>query len=281
MLAGVFGRDAELRTIDGFLAELPSASGALVLAGPAGAGKTTLLRAAAGRARDLRFVVLEALPSQSELRLAFAGLTDLLGDRLDVILGELPPPQRRALGVALLVQDAPPRPPDPRVIAAAFRTALLTLARAAPVLVVIDDVQWLDPPTEAAVGFAFRRMEHERVGLLCTQRVTGPAAELPLELDRARLRAGLLPLGGLSAGALHRMLRTRLGVSFSHPTLRRIEAESGGNPFIALEIGRALARRGVTRVGTSVLPVPDTLAWRLPSSSTWGSSPAHCCTDAG
>jgi DNA-binding CsgD family transcriptional regulator/tetratricopeptide (TPR) repeat protein len=260
MLAEVFGRDAELRTIDGFLAGLPSASAALVLAGPAGAGKTTLLRAAADRGRDLGFVVLEALPSQSDLRLAFAGLTDLLGDRLDAILGELPPPQRRALGVALLVQDAPPRPPDPRVIAAAFRSALLALARAAPVLVAIDDVQWLDPPTEAAVSFAFRRMEHERVGLLCTRRVTGSAAELPLELDRARLRAGLLPLGGLSVGALHRMLRTRLGASFSHPTLRRIEAESGGNPFIALEIGRALARRGVTRVGTSALPVPDTLS---------------------
>src|ERR1022692_1067292 len=205
MLAGVFGRDAELRMIDGFLAGLPSASGALVLTGPAGAGKTTLLRAAADRGRDLGFVVLEALPSQSELRLAFAGLTDLLGDRLDAILGELPPPQRRALGVALLVQDAPPRPPDPRVIAAAFRTALLTLASAAPVLVAIDDVQWLDSPTEAAVGFAFRRMEHEPAGPLCTRRGTGPAAELPLELDRARLRAGLLSLGGLSVGALHRM----------------------------------------------------------------------------
>jgi len=72
--------------------------------------------------------------------------------------------------------------------------------------------------------------------------------------------ADLLPVGGLSLGALHRMLRTRLGTSFSHQTLRRIETDSGGNPFIALEIGRALARRGITSAGPSALPVPDTLS---------------------
>ena len=74
------------------------------------------------------------------------------------------------------------------------------------------------------------------------------------------MRADLLPVGGLSLGALHRMLRTRLGASFSHPTLRRIEAGSGGNPFIALEIGRALVRRGVTSDPTAELPVPETLS---------------------
>jgi DNA-binding CsgD family transcriptional regulator len=259
MRAEVFGRDAELRMIDGFLCERPSEPGALVLAGPAGAGKTTLLREATGRARDLGFVVLEAQPSQSELRLAFAGLADLIGARTGTVLAELPPPQRRALAVALLIQDAPGRPPEPRVIAAAFRAVLLALARSAPVLVAIDDVQWLDPPTDAAVGFAFRRMEREPVGLICTQRVLSSGGELPLELGRARMPAGLLPLGGLSHGALHRMLRDRLGTSFSHPTLRRIEAESGGNPFIALEIGRALARRESTRVAAGPLPVPDTL----------------------
>ena len=83
---------------------------------------------------------------------------------------------------------------------------------------------------------------------------------MPLDLDRALLSADLLPVGGLSLGALHRMLRTRLGTSFSHQTLRRIETDSGGNPFIALEIGRALARRGITSAGASALPVPDTLS---------------------
>ena len=69
-----------------------------------------------------------------------------------------------------------------------------------------------------------------------------------------------MPVGGLSLGALHRLLRTRLGMSLSHPALRRVHAESAGNPFIALEIGRALARRGITRVADGPLPIPDTLS---------------------
>ena len=63
-------------------------------------------------------------------------------------------------------------PPEPRVIAAGFRSAVGVLARSAPVLLVIDDVQWLDPPSQAAVGFAVRRLAGEPVGLLCAQRTS-------------------------------------------------------------------------------------------------------------
>ena len=229
--------------------------------GPPGAGKTTLLQAGLEKAASLGYTTLRTAPSHSDMRLAFAGLADLLGPRLDAVLAGLPAPQRHALGVALLVEEAPSVPPEPRVIAAAFRTALLLLAASAPVLLVIDDVQWLDAPTAAAAGFALRRLAGEQVGLLCAQRVeAGPPAGPPLELDRARLDTEVLSLGGLSVGALHHLLRTRLDMSFSHPTLRRIEAESAGNPFIALEIGRALARRGITRLASGPLPVPVTLA---------------------
>lgn len=260
MRAGIFGRDAELRALDAFLDGLPSAPSAMVLAGGAGAGKTTLLRAGMERAAALGYTVLRTLPSRSDMRLAFAGLADLLDAHLDVILPRLQGPQRRALGVALLVEDAPQAPPEPRVIAAAFRNALLVLAESAPVVVVADDIQWLDAPTASAAGFALRRLEHEPVGLLCAQRTDTPGADLPLELDRARLGTEVLPLGGLSLGALHHLLRTRLDVSFSHPTLRRVHDQSGGNPFIALEIGRAMRRRGITRLDGGPLPVPDTVA---------------------
>lgn len=261
MPGGVFGRDAELGVLEAFLSGLPSGPAALVLAGTAGAGKTTLLRAGLEQIAGLGHTTLRTSPSQSDMRLAFAGLGDLLGPRLGGILAGLPAPQRRALGAALLLEEAPPVPPEPRLIAAAFRTALLALADSAPVVLVIDDVQWLDAPTAAAVGFALRRLTDEPVGLLCAQRVeAGTRAELPFELDRARLGTEVLSLGGLSAGALHHLLRTRLDTSFSHATLRWIEAESAGNPFIALEIGRALARRGITRVAGGSLPVPATLA---------------------
>jgi len=259
MPEGIFGRDAELNAVSGFLAGLSAAPSALVLAGTAGAGKTTLLREAAEQAAGRGYTVLRTLPARSDMRLAFAGLADLLGSRLDEILLRLPAPQRRALGVALLVEDAPQVPPDPHVIAAGFRTALLALAASAPVVVVIDDIQWLDAPTAAAAGFVLRRLARERVGLLCAQRTEAPGGDLPLELDRAGLRTEVLPLAGLSLGALHRLLRTRLGLTFSHPTLRRIHGESAGNPFIALEIGRGLARRGITRVAGGPLPLPGTL----------------------
>jgi hypothetical protein len=265
MRAGSFGRAAELAVIGGFLDGLADGARALLVTGPAGAGKTTLLTAAAQDAQDRGLTVLSAAPAQSEVRLAFAGLADLLGPWLGDILPALPSPQRRALGVALLIEDAPPAPPDPRVIAAGLHGALAALARRAPVLAVVDDVQWLDPPTEAALRFAFRRLDRAPVGLLCALREARPGAqlparELPLGLGEARLETELLPLGGLSLGALHHLLRLRLGTSFSHPTLRRIEGESGGNPFIALEIARALARRGIDRVPAGALAVPDTLS---------------------
>lgn len=260
MSAGVFGRDAELRMIDAFVAGLAERPGALVLAGEAGAGKTTLLRSAVEVAVARGLTVLQTAPARADLRLAFAGLADLLEPRLDEFVSALPGPQARALRIALLLDEAPSRAPEPRSISAAFRAAIGALASTSPVLVVIDDVQWLDPASAAAIGYAARRLEHERVGLLCAQRATQLGPLLPLELDRGRLQADVLPVGGLSLGALHRMLHTRLGASFAHPALRRIEAGSGGNPFIALEIGRAMLRRsaGVTTEGA--LPLPGTLS---------------------
>jgi DNA-binding CsgD family transcriptional regulator len=258
MLADIFGRDAELQALGALLDRNEQSAAAMVLAGPAGAGKTTLLRAGALQAAERGCTVLATAPARSDMRLAFAGLADLLAARLDGVIGDLPGPQADALRAALLLA-APVIPPEPRLIATAFRSALVALARSAPVVVVIDDVQWLDPPTESALGFAIRRLESERVVLLCAQRTDKPGADLPLELGHARLSADLVPLGGLSVGALHRMLRTRLGRSFPQQTLRRIEAESGGNPFIALEIGRALARRGDSSSDIRVLPIPDTL----------------------
>jgi len=259
MSADIFGRDAELAEICALLAGLRQSAAALVLAGPAGSGKTTLLRAAAMLAGQQGYRVLLTSSARSEVRLAFAGLADLLDGPPGSVIDELPPPQARALRVALLAEEPAAHPPDQRVIAVAFRSAIQLLAAAAPVLLVIDDVQWLDQPSATAVGFAVRRLRDEAVGFVCAQRTERPGADPPLELARARIGAKLLPVGPLSIGALHRMLLTRLGSSFSQPMLRRIEAGSGGSPLIALELGRALTRRGVSSTGTAALPVPDTL----------------------
>jgi DNA-binding CsgD family transcriptional regulator len=260
MSADIFGRDAELAAISSFLGGLRQSAGSVVLAGPPGSGKTTLLRAAVALARDQGYSVLLTTPARSEVKLAFAGLADLLDGQPGAVIDELPPPQARALRIALLAEEPSAHPPDQRVIAVAFRAALQVLAATAPLLLVIDDVQWLDQPSSTAVGFAVRRLQAEAVGLVCAQRTDRPGAELPLELSRARTAPGLMSVGPLSIGALHRMLRARLGTSFSQPMLRRIEAESACNPFIALELGRALVRRGITNAGHGALPVPDTLS---------------------
>ncbi|HEY3906687.1 MAG TPA: AAA family ATPase [Streptosporangiaceae bacterium] len=256
----VFGRDVELGAIDDFLAGVRSGARALVFAGPAGVGKTTLLRAAIDRASAAGCVVLRSFPSPSDTRLAFAGLADLLSGHLDQVLPDLAAPQRRVLGAALLVDEPLEFTPDPHVVAAALLAALRSLAGSADsVVVAVDDVQWLDAPSASAVSFAFRRLDRDRVGLLCAVRDDG-TSPAPLELSRARLTAEIVPVGGLSLGALHHLLRTELDLSLSHPTLRRVHAESAGNPFMAMEIGRALARRGLTRVGSGPLPVPATVS---------------------
>jgi hypothetical protein len=207
----VLGRQAELATLDAFLGRLPDGPGALVLAGAPGAGKTTLPRAGAELAAARGFTVVQTRPARSELPLAFAGLADLLEQHLEPVIGELAAPQARALRVALLLEEAPPQPPEPRVIAAGFRSAVGVLGRTAPVLLVIDDVQWLDRPSQAAVGFTVRRLRQEPAGLLCAQRTGEPGAELPLELARARLNGrgsvlaapstlpGLIPGGVVTA----------------------------------------------------------------------------------
>ncbi len=260
MSVQVIGRDAEQQTIGAFLDSVQHGAGALVLAGPAGSGKTTLLRAGSEVAAARGYTVLATTPARSDMRLAFAGLADLLEPHWNAVVGELPRPQARVLGVALVLEEAPAHPPEPRTIATAFRAALAVLARSAPLLIVIDDVQWLDPPSAMAAGFAVRRLDDERVGVLGAQRTDQPGTELPLELMQARFKADLLPVGGLSIGALHRLLRSRLGISFPQPTLRRIWAASEGNPFIALEIGRAIARRGISTAAPSAVPMPDTLS---------------------
>ena len=107
MSAEIFGRDAELAEIRAFLAGVRQSAAALVLAGPPGSGKTTLLRAAAELASDQGYSVLLTTPARSEVRLAFAGLADLLDGAPSTVIEKLPPQQARALRVALLAKNLP------------------------------------------------------------------------------------------------------------------------------------------------------------------------------
>ena len=247
----IVGRDEELSLVTAFLEAPNGLAAALVLEGEAGIGKSTLWRHGIDVARENGFHVLETRPSQSETALSFAGLGDLLGEAADDLLPELPPPQARALEVALLLRDPGGAPPDQRGISTAVLSALRVLARRQPVLVAVDDLQWLDAPTLAVIEYVARRLRDEPVALLLTRRLVGD--DLPLALERelgARLRH--VALGPLSLGSLHRLLHERLEVALPRPLLRRIHEHSGGNPYFALELTRAQA-------SASGDELPDTL----------------------
>jgi DNA-binding CsgD family transcriptional regulator len=258
----IIGRDEELAAIGSLLSSVAEGQGAasVLLTGDAGIGKTTLLRAAVEAARERSFRVHAARPSEAEATLSFAALGDLLEPVVDDVLPLLPPPQRRALEVALLIVEDEGTAPNPRTVAVAFLAALRALARPGPVLLAVDDLQWLDTTSAGVIAFAARRLHDAPVALLVIQR-SSETTRVPLALDTA-LPSGRfvsIAVGPLAVGALHRILHDRLGIAFPRPLLLRVLEASGGNPFFALEIGRALQRGELRSLPGEPLAVPRTL----------------------
>jgi len=254
----IVGREAELVAVERFLESVPKGPAALVIEGEPGIGKTTVWLEAiqAAEARALR--VLKARPAESEATLSYAALADLVGAGLDETRAVLPPVQERALAAALL-RDEAAGGAYARTTATALVSVVTALAGQEPVLLAIDDVQWLDPASEEALAFAVRRLPPQ-LALLLTRR-SEPGEELPLGLARAlpEVRLERIVLGPLSLAALHHLIRSRLGSSLPRPMLARLAEASGGNPFFALEIVRALARRTGDYAIGDPLPVPQRL----------------------
>jgi DNA-binding CsgD family transcriptional regulator len=236
----VIGRDGELAAVSAFFDATHALPGGLFLEGEAGIGKTTIWRWAVAAASERSFRVLTASPLSGEVGASFAALSDLFESDLIELIGALAPPRRHALAVALRIEHAGRRRPDPLAVSLAVRDALVQLSAESPVLIAIDDGQWLDPASTRALEFALRRLGDARVGILVSMRREGPdpsAAPLAAALSPERCRR--VPVGPLSLGALHQLLLKSLGSVFVRPTLRRLHELSGGNPFYALELGRA------------------------------------------
>ncbi|MFL5959673.1 MAG: AAA family ATPase [Gaiellaceae bacterium] len=253
-MSSLVGRETELAAVETFLrSERPCA---VAIVGEPGIGKTTLWQAALQHARAQGARLLIARPTESEARLAFAGLADLLGDLPDELFARLPEPQRVGLDAALL-RAASARPPERRVVGAGFLTLLRALAGESEVVCAIDDLHWLDASSAAVVEFALRRLGEEPVrGLVSVRATELPRPPLPA-LER-NLRIERVELGPLSVAALHRVLVQELGRTFPRPTLVRIAQASGGNPLYAIEIARELDRCGEHDISGRV-PVPQGL----------------------
>ena len=250
------GREKELASLLALLDAREGLPAVAVVTGEAGIGKTTLWLAAVEAAQARGYLVLSCRPAEAEAAFSFVGLADLIGDVVPDVLPQLPRPQRRAFEAALALSESDGAPSDEGVVAFAFLNTLRRLAVANPLLLAIDDVQWLDAPSLAMLRFALSRFGTERVMAILSAR-----DEVPLWLRRGVPDEQLLTieLGPLSVGALHELLRTRVGAVLPRPTLLRICETSAGNPFFALELAGALQRRGV-RVGPGEeLPVPSNL----------------------
>ena len=246
---GLVGRVAELAEIERLLDLAAGSAGALVLEGDPGIGKTTLWRAGVERARALGFRVLAPGPPRP------SGSSRSRGSPTSspaLPTGSTRCRRRSAArcGWRSCWTMQAPRWSTTGRSAAAVLGLLRAVAAEGPVLVAVDDTQWLDPPSQLAIEFAVRRLDGDRVGVLAAHRRTEPS-RLVLE-DAERLRVGPLTLA-----ATHELLRRRLGRTFPRPTLVRLQETANGNPFFAIELARALGDR--QPAADEPLPVPGTL----------------------
>ena len=246
----IVGRERELASLRAFLAADGGERG-LLLVGEAGIGKTALWEAGVaswpGR-------VLAGAGATSGARTAFSGLAELVAG---APLAGLAEPQRRALEAA-----AAGEPAEPQAVRLAFLNALRGLAGEGPLLVAVDDLPRLDPPSEAVLAFAVRRLEDAPVRLLLARR-PGAASELEAALVRPGLER--LVVGPLPPAALRRLVSGA-------------DAAAGGNPRLALALARGdeavVAATLESVVGRSLADVPPAAARLLLAAAVWGDLPA-------
>ena len=257
--AAVIGRDEELASIEGFLAGVAIGPAALVLSGDAGIGKTLLWETGVEQAEQRDICVLSHRSVAAEASLAFTGLSDLLDGVFDEVAPSLVALRREVLEVALRRAKPGEIAPDQGAIGLALLDVIRALADRGPLIVALDDVQWLDASSASAVHIALRRLRDERIGMLATLRSSGGYAPSVLDRTFAEERMERLRLGPLTLGVLDRLLRARIELHLARPDLARVLEASGGNPFFALEMAREIRRMdGNLRAGRS-LRVPDSL----------------------
>ncbi|MBK3562348.1 LuxR family transcriptional regulator [Streptomyces sp. MBT62] len=248
--ADLVGRAAELELLDSLLAQREGACRGLLMRGDPGVGKTALLDAAAARAGVLGTRVLRASGVEFEREMNFSALHQMLyplrrhtgrlaGHHRDVI--------DRIFGLA------PGPAPDPLAASTAVLALLGEVAVQGPLLMIADDVPWLDLASATALGFVVRRMSDHPIAFLATLRtgVRGICGQLALPVRE---------IGPLTEEEAARLLDARwpgLGPSVR----RRILAEAGGNPLALRELPAALTGR--QRSGQAPLPARLPLSGRL------------------
>jgi hypothetical protein len=243
-------RRQELEALGGLLETVRGGfSGTIVLRGEPGIGKTALLDHVVDSARDFRLDRVEGV--ESEIALSFAALHQLLFPFLPG-LARLPMPQKRALETAFGVVAG--GAPDRFLVGLATLTLLTDAASERPLLIVVDDAQWLDRESAEVLAFVARRLYADRIALLFAvrepDRQQSPLEGLPeLRLEGLPATEALELLGSVAGGGLG----DRVGA--------QIVANTGGNPLALVELAGELTAAQLA--GGSLLPDPLPLGRQL------------------
>ena len=243
------GRDAEQQQLDLLLGHAQAGtSGVLVLRGDPGIGKTALLDYARSRAGSMR--VLRATGIEAETGLAFAGLYSLLHPVLGH-LATLPGPHAAALQAALgLSHDA--AVPGRLAVAAGTHGLLTTAAESGPLLILADDLHWLDAGSQEALLFTLRRLDRDAIACVITLRAGAPAPDgLPCR-----------DLGGLGRDAAAQLVEAIAGSRLAPAVAGRLHAETGGNPLALRELAAALTAEQLAGAQMPAVPLEPGAAIR-------------------
>ena len=256
----MFGRETERIRIGELLALAAGGPVGVAIEGVPGVGKTTVWRDAVEVAVGRGYWVLRAAPSEADAALAFSGLGDLFDGLADELFDRLPDPQRRALGAALFLSDASEAPDDLDALPRATLGVLRGLAADAPMVIAIDDEQWLDRASARVLAFALRRMREERVCLLLSRRVDSEGALWADVQHRFAPGIELIELAGLDLTSTHQLLAGELAGKVPRRLVDRVHQVSGGNPLYVLALGAELKRQHGDGGQGRELPIPRTLA---------------------
>ena len=250
--ANLVGREAEVDRLQAFLADARTSGGALLVTGEPGIGKTAVLHAASAAASEAGTRVLHAAGIEFETLMSFSGLNQVLLPLLDT-LPTIPTVHRDALNVALGFGEG--SPPSRLVVSNAALVLLRTAAADRPLLVVVDDLPWLDRASAGVLGFVARRLEGSHVAFIGASR-TGEQDSF----DHAGLTE--LVIRALDEVAAGELLDARFP-DLSTSVRGRILIEAEGNPLGLVELPAALTPR--MRTSTNALPSTLPLGPRLPA----------------